>query len=58
MRESSTQSQECAVGQIIRGYRDVILPMTVLRRLDAVLQSSKQAVFDMLEADEAAGQAW
>ena len=32
----------------VRGkYRDVILPMTVLRRLDAVLQSSKQAVFDM-----------
>lgn len=28
-------------------YRDVILPMTVLRRLDAVLESSKQAVLDM-----------
>ena len=29
----------------IRGkYRDVILPMTVLRRLDAVLEPTKQAV--------------
>jgi type I restriction enzyme M protein len=29
----------------VRGkYRDVILPMTVLRRLDAVLEGSKQAV--------------
>ncbi|MCG3201472.1 MAG: hypothetical protein NFCOHLIN_01342 [Gammaproteobacteria bacterium] len=32
----------------IRGkYRDVILPMTVLRRLDAVLEPTKQAVLDM-----------
>ena len=32
----------------VRGkYRDVILPMTVLRRLDAVLEGSKQAVLDM-----------
>ena len=32
----------------VRGkYRDVILPMTVLRRLDAVLESTKQAVLDM-----------
>lgn len=31
----------------VRGkYRDVILPMTVLRRLDAVLEDSKQAVLD------------
>ncbi len=29
----------------VRGkYRDVVLPMTVLRRLDAVLEGSKQAV--------------
>jgi len=35
----------------VRGkYRDVILPMTVLRRLDAVLESSKQAVLDMKAA--------
>ncbi len=32
----------------VRGkYRDVILPMTILRRLDAVLEPSKQAVLDM-----------
>ena len=32
----------------VRGkYRDVILPMTVLRRLDAVLEDNKQAVLDM-----------
>ena len=32
----------------VRGkYRDVILPMTVLRRLDAVLENSKKAVLNM-----------
>jgi type I restriction enzyme M protein len=32
----------------VRGrYRDVILPMTVLRRLDAVLEPTKSAVLDM-----------
>src|SRR6266699_2968854 len=32
----------------VRGkYRDVILPMTVLRRLDAVLEPTKDAVLDM-----------
>ena len=36
-------------------YRDVILPMTVLRRLDAVLEDSKQAVLDMKAALDAAG---
>ena len=30
-------------------YRDVILPMTVLRRLDAVLEPTKQAVLDTKE---------
>ena len=40
----------------VRGkYRDVILPMTVLRRLDAVLEDSKQAVLDMKETLDAAG---
>jgi type I restriction enzyme M protein len=34
----------------VRGkYRDVILPMTVIRRLDAVLEPTKQAVLDMKE---------
>jgi len=39
----------------VRGkYRDVILPMTVLRRLDAVLEGTKQAVLDMkADLDEA-----
>ena len=32
----------------VRGkYRDVILPMTVLRRLDAVLEPTKKDVLDM-----------
>jgi type I restriction enzyme M protein len=32
----------------VRGkYRDVVLPMTVLRRLDAVLEPTKQAVLDL-----------
>ena len=40
----------------VRGkYRDVILPMTVLRRLDAVLEDTKQTVLDMKEALDAAG---
>ncbi|MDE0220398.1 MAG: type I restriction-modification system subunit M N-terminal domain-containing protein [Spirochaetaceae bacterium] len=40
----------------VRGkYRDVILPMTVLRRLDAVLEGSKQAVLDMKAALDNAG---
>jgi hypothetical protein len=40
----------------VRGkYRDVILPMTVLRRLDAVLEVTKQAVLDMKAALDKAG---
>ena len=35
-------------------YRTVILPMTVLRRLDAVLGDTKQAVLDLKEKLEAA----
>ncbi len=32
----------------VRGkYRDVILSMTVLRRIDSLLESTKQAVLDM-----------
>ncbi len=39
----------------VRGkYRDVILPMTVIRRLDAVLEPTKQAVLEMkAKLDEA-----
>jgi type I restriction enzyme M protein len=40
----------------VRGkYRDVILPMTVIRRLDAVLEPTKQAVLDMREILDEAG---
>ena len=40
----------------VRGkYRDVILPMTVLRRLDAVLEPTKQAVLDMKARLDKAG---
>ena len=40
----------------VRGkYRDVILPMTVLRRLDAVLEPTKPAVLDMKARLDAAG---
>ena len=40
----------------VRGkYRDVILPITVLRRLDAVLEDSKPAVLDLKAALDAAG---
>jgi type I restriction enzyme M protein len=40
----------------VRGkYRDVILPMTVLRRLDAVLEPTKQAVLDIEAALDEAG---
>ena len=40
----------------VRGkYRDVILPMTVLRRLDAVLEDGKQAVLDMKDTLDEAG---
>ena len=40
----------------VRGkYRDVILPMTALRRLDAVLEPTKKAVLDMKAAMDRAG---
>ncbi len=40
----------------VRGkYRDVILPMVVIRRLDAVLEPTKQAVLGMQRSLDAAG---
>ncbi len=40
----------------VRGkYRDVILPMTVIRRLDALLEPTKRAVLDMRERLDKAG---
>ena len=44
-------ADDCLRDVFVRGkYRDVILPMTVLRRLDAVLEPTKQAVLDMKAA--------
>ena len=40
----------------VRGkYRDVILPMTVIRRLDAILEPSKQSVLQMKKQLDSAG---
>ena len=40
----------------VRGkYRDVVLPMTVLRRLDSVLEPTKQTVLDMKASLDKAG---
>src|SRR5512145_544346 len=40
----------------VRGkYRDAIVPMTVLRRLDAVLEPTKAAVLEMRRALDRAG---
>jgi hypothetical protein len=40
----------------VRGkYRDVILPMTVIRRLDAVLEPTKESVLKMKEQLDKAG---
>jgi len=40
----------------VRGkYRDVILPMTVIRRLDAVMEPTKQAVLEMKSELDKAG---
>ena len=41
-------ADDCLRDVYVRGkYRDVILPMTVIRRLDAVLEESKPAVLEM-----------
>ena len=41
-------ADDCLRDVYVRGkYRDVILPMTVIRRLDVLLEDSKQAVLDM-----------
>ena len=41
-------ADDCLRDVYVRGkYRDVILPMTVIRRLDAVLEDTKQQVLDM-----------
>lgn len=43
-------ADDCLRDVYVRGkYRDVILPMTVIRRLDAVLEDTKQQVLDYEE---------
>jgi len=49
-------ADDCLRDLYVRGkYRDVILPLTVIRRLDAVLVTTQQAVLDMKASLDAAG---
>ena len=48
-------ADDCLRDVYVRGkYRDVILPMTVIRRLDVLLEDSKEAVLDMKKKLDAA----
>lgn len=48
-------ADDCLRDVYVRGkYRDVILPMTVIRRLDALLEDTKDAVLDMKKKLDAA----
>lgn len=48
-------ADDCLRDVYVRGkYRDVILPMTVIRRLDAMLEGTKEAVLAMKKQLEAA----
>lgn len=54
-------ADDCLRDVYVRGkYRDVILPMVVLRRLDALLEPTKQAVMEELafQRDEAGFTEW
>ena len=49
-------ADDCLRDVYVRGkYRDVILPMTVIRRLDAVLEDTKQQVLDRKKMLDGAG---
>lgn len=49
-------ADDCLRDVYVRGkYRDVILPMTVIRRLDAVLEPTNHAVLDMKKLMDQAG---
>jgi type I restriction enzyme M protein len=49
-------ADDCLRDVYVRGkYRDVILPMTVIRRLDAVLEDTKASVLDLKKKLDAAG---
>lgn len=48
-------ADDCLRDVYVRGkYRDVILPMTVIRRLDAMLEETKPAVLAMKKQLDAA----
>ena len=48
-------ADDCLRDVYVRGkYRDVILPMTVIHRIDALLEPAKQAVLKMKEQLDAA----
>lgn len=54
-------ADDCLRDVYVRGkYRDVILPMVVLRRLDALLEPTKEAVMEELvfQRDEAGFTEW
>jgi type I restriction enzyme M protein len=54
-------ADDCLRDVYVRGkYRDVILPMVVLRRLDALLEPTKMAVLEELvfQRDEAKFTEW
>lgn len=49
-------ADDCLRDVYVRGkYRDVILPMTVIRRLDAMLEETKPAVLEMKKKMDEAG---
>lgn len=49
-------ADDCLRDVYVRGkYRDVILPMTVIRRLDAVLEPTKESVLEMKKRLDEAG---
>ena len=49
-------ADDCLRDVYVRGkYRGVILPMTVIRRLDAVLEDTKSEVLKLKETLDAAG---
>jgi type I restriction enzyme M protein len=49
-------ADDCLRDVYVRGkYRDVILPMTVIRRLDALLEDSKESVLNMKKTLDSAG---
>jgi type I restriction enzyme M protein len=49
-------ADDCLRDVYVRGkYRDVILPMTVIRRLDAVLEDTKGNVLKLKEMIDKAG---